>query len=100
MAGVPLVTSIGTFDPAPLMKLAASAAFQHPGVFEGHVRDGVRWAEPAPRPHLTSMAELLDLSPATISRYMGGGKLRREAADRAAVRLGLHPSNIWPEWFS
>lgn len=33
-----------------------------------------------------------------ISRWESGG-LTRHVADRVACEAGLHPANIWPEWF-
>ena len=29
-----------------------------------------------------------------------GHMLNETIADKYAIRLGMHPSNIWPDWFS
>lgn len=43
-------------------------------------------------------AALLDVSRRTLLRWKAGQKLNHYNADRAAIRLGLHPLDIWPNW--
>ena len=45
-----------------------------------------------------ALAEQTGINPRTIHRAVDAGFTDR-AADRAATRLGLHPSLIWPDWF-
>lgn len=92
------MSSCGVFDPAPLLAIGRAVAFRDPGSFAGYGR-GVHWAERYPQPEAKAIADALDLHPNTIRRYMNGGRLKSDAADRAAAHLGLHPANIWPEWF-
>jgi len=44
------------------------------------------------------LAELLGVSDRTVVRWLVVGLLDTQA-DRMAVRLGYHPSMLWPEWF-
>ena len=44
------------------------------------------------------MAELLGSTNTNVSRYRRKG-MPVEVADRLAVRLGLHPAQLWPSWF-
>lgn len=48
--------------------------------------------------NLTNIAEMLGVDRRSVHRYATGARLDRIAADRLAVRLGLHPLNLWPEW--
>jgi hypothetical protein len=48
---------------------------------------------------MSVVAELFGVSTRTLLRWKKNGLLF-PAADRAAVRLGLHPSLVWPEWWS
>jgi lambda repressor-like predicted transcriptional regulator len=48
---------------------------------------------------LTALAEALQLDRSTLYRVLGRDRLRYDAADRIAVCLGRHPSELWPEWF-
>lgn len=41
----------------------------------------------------------LHVSPKTLRRYKAEG-LTVWQADRAAVRLGYHPANLWPQWWT
>lgn len=52
------------------------------------------------RRHLASnrwIAELIEVSPFTVIRWRKEG-VPMWAADRAACRLGHHPSYIWQQW--
>jgi hypothetical protein len=45
------------------------------------------------------VASYLDVSQSLIRYWRcGRRRLSEETADRIAIRLGLHPLNIWPEW--
>lgn len=41
----------------------------------------------------------LGWSGSRLSRHRSSGLTETEA-DRTAIRLGLHPSELWPEWWS
>lgn len=58
--------------------------------------DGRRVSEVA-RAHMAAYAEVHD---STFRLWCVKGQLPRLAADRVAVALGMHPSEIWPEWFA
>lgn len=46
------------------------------------------------------IAEALGTTRATIQRWRGTEtNLDPYTADKYAIRLGKHPSQIWPEWF-
>ena len=45
------------------------------------------------------LAELLGVHPRQLRRYMQHG-VTDCAADRVAVRAGVHPAVVWPEWMS
>jgi predicted transcriptional regulator len=47
----------------------------------------------------TELAAVLQLDRSTLFRLMRGRRLRYDAADRIAVALGRHPSELWPDWF-
>ena len=51
--------------------------------------------EAAGNPSTTDLAELIGVSPRTIIRWRHSG-VPDHQADRAAIRVGLHPANIWP----
>ena len=44
-----------------------------------------------------SVARRVDRS--TLHRLLSRDRLRSDAADRIAVTLGRHPSELWPDWF-
>jgi hypothetical protein len=44
------------------------------------------------------VAHLLGVSPNTVTRWRHEG-IPLDRADKIAVRLGEHPSTIWPEWW-
>jgi lambda repressor-like predicted transcriptional regulator len=47
----------------------------------------------------TQLARTLSLDRRTLQRLSTRPYIRRDAADRLAVALGRHPSEIWVEWF-
>ena len=49
---------------------------------------------------LSALAQALRLDRSTLYRVLGRDRLRYDTADRIAVCLGRHPSELWPEWFS
>lgn len=47
------------------------------------------------------IAERLGTNRATVQRWRTGNIiLNPYVADRYAIKLGKHPSQIWPEWFN
>jgi hypothetical protein len=46
-----------------------------------------------------ALAARLQISVATARRIADAG-LTEVQADRAAIRLGLHPANLWPTWWT
>jgi lambda repressor-like predicted transcriptional regulator len=48
---------------------------------------------------LTELALQIRLPRRTLYRVLGSTRLRWDTADRVAVALGRHPSEIWPNWF-
>jgi len=48
---------------------------------------------------LSALAEVLRLDRSTLYRVLSRDRLRYDTADRIAVCLGRHPSELWPEWF-
>lgn len=44
------------------------------------------------------IARHLGVDHTTIGNWRSGARLMSSTADRVAIRLGLHPINIWPEW--
>ena len=64
--------------------------------------DNVRWPL-APLlaatgyPTIAALARRLGVNPRTLTRWRRRG-LTDHQADRAAVTLGYHPLNIWPDW--
>lgn len=49
---------------------------------------------------LSALADVLRLDRSTLHRLLCRDRLRYDAADRIAVALGRHPSELWPEWFA
>ena len=49
---------------------------------------------------LSALARVLRLDRSTLYRVLARERLRYDTADRIAVCLGRHPSELWPEWFS
>jgi lambda repressor-like predicted transcriptional regulator len=68
------------FDAEPAQRLLARAADVHDG-------------------DLSALAAVLRLDRSTLYRVLSRDRLRYDAADRIAVSLGRHPSELWPEWF-
>jgi lambda repressor-like predicted transcriptional regulator len=48
---------------------------------------------------LTEVGDVLGLPRRTLHRVLASSRLRWDAADRVAVALGHHPSELWPDWF-
>lgn len=46
-----------------------------------------------------ALAELLGITARSVHRWSRAG-MRETWADRAACRLGVHPSLIWPDYWS
>ncbi len=49
---------------------------------------------------LSALADILRVDRSTLYRVLGRDRLRYDTADRIAVCLGRHPSELWPEWFA
>ncbi len=49
--------------------------------------------------NLTAASQALRVDRSTLHRLLSRDRLRSDAADRIAVTLGRHPSELWPEWF-
>lgn len=49
-------------------------------------------------PNLLALARTLNVTSRTVHRWKHNG-LTWLQADRAATRLGHHPSFLWPEWW-
>jgi len=72
-------------------------------------RQPVQWypAEPAIRAleqrckssPLRALAGDIKIDRRTLERLRHRRRLRLDCADRIAVALGRHPSELWPEWF-
>ena len=53
-----------------------------------------------PETEVTTMADSLDTCRYTLYKWMQNDvKISEWAADRYAIKLGLHPSEIWTDWF-
>ena len=50
--------------------------------------------------NLTAASAALRVDRGTLHRLLSRDRLRSDAADRIAVTLGRHPSELWPEWFA
>jgi lambda repressor-like predicted transcriptional regulator len=48
---------------------------------------------------LTEVGDILGLPRRTLHRLLASSRLRWDAADRVAIALGHHPSELWPGWF-
>jgi len=74
---------VGYFDPAPLLLVVAR-----------------RLREAGSAVNDVQMARLLGVHTAQVLRWRHGThRIRVDVADRCAVRCGLHPGEVWPEWF-
>ena len=50
--------------------------------------------------NVTAASVALQVDRSTLHRLLNRDRLRSDAADRIAVTLGRHPSELWPEWFA
>jgi len=50
--------------------------------------------------NLTAASAALQVDRSTLHRLLSRDRLRSDAADRIAVPLGRHPSELWPDWFA
>ena len=50
--------------------------------------------------NLTAASLALQVDRSTLHRLLSRNRLRSDAADRIAVTLGRHPSELWPDWFA
>jgi len=50
--------------------------------------------------NITAASAALQVDRSTLHRLLNRDQLRSDAADRIAVTLGRHPSELWPEWFT
>ena len=48
---------------------------------------------------LSDASVALRVDRSTLHRLLSRDRLRSDAADRIAVTLGRHPSELWPDWF-
>ncbi len=48
--------------------------------------------------NISEFARAVEVDRAQMSRYMRDG-FPPLAADTIAIRVGLHPSEVWPDWF-
>ena len=56
-------------------------------------------ADAAGNPGVSALARQLGVTRRTVHRWQHAGHVPARHADRAAVRLGHHPAEIWPhEW--
>ena len=44
------------------------------------------------------LARVLEVNSSQVHHWKKGGGVPDRSADRMAVRLGLHPLNVWPEF--
>jgi lambda repressor-like predicted transcriptional regulator len=49
--------------------------------------------------NLSAASVALHVDRSTLHRLLSRDRLRSDAADRIAVALGRHPSELWPQWF-
>ena len=47
---------------------------------------------------IENLSKVLGVNRRTITRWAMSG-IPDKAADHAAIKLGRHPVNIWPDWF-
>jgi len=50
--------------------------------------------------NLTAASVALQVDRSTLHRLLSRNRLPSDAADRIAVTLGRHPSELWPDWFA
>jgi hypothetical protein len=51
-----------------------------------------------PRPSAAVVALAAGVTKRTVVRWRAGG-LDERSADHAAIALGVHPCELWPEWW-
>lgn len=61
--------------------------------------DGARWPL-GPLANLVGSHRACVAASTTPKAIRAAGGLTDRQADRAAVRCGYHPSEVWPEWFT
>lgn len=89
----------GGLDSAPVLRQLLLTLPAAPGQFGArNVRNDAVWV-PHPRPTLKQMAEAAGVSTRTIRRWKMGGRIPSVLADRVACRLGMHPSELFDEWY-
>ncbi|HEV2890301.1 MAG TPA: helix-turn-helix domain-containing protein [Frankiaceae bacterium] len=49
---------------------------------------------------IVATAAAIGVDATTLHRLFTRDVIRYDAADRVAVALGHHPSELWPEWFA
>ncbi len=69
------------FPAAPARRLLARVVADHDG-------------------NLSAASLALQVDRSTLHRLLSRDRLRSDSADRIAVTLGRHPSELWPEWFA
>lgn len=53
-----------------------------------------------PETYASTLASVFGVGRTTIARWRNRDvTLTEREADRAAIRLGYHPFELWPEWF-
>jgi Mg2+/Co2+ transporter CorC len=53
-----------------------------------------------PETEVTVMAEMLETCRYTLYKWMQNDVMLSEwAADRYAIKIGVHPSEVWSDWF-
>jgi len=67
--------SLGRFDPSPVLAWLAGRSDHE-------------------------IAERLGVTATAVRRWRDGAHLRAGTADRVAAALDLHPSNLWPDWWT
>jgi plasmid maintenance system antidote protein VapI len=54
-----------------------------------------------PNTSVMMIAQALDMKRSTIYKwYQNDTMITQWAADRYAVKLGMHPSEVWTDWFA
>lgn len=79
----------------PFEPLEAYAEQRFGGRVVASDRDCATWTEASA---LVVLAEVVGVGRTAVWKWRHNG-LSVEQADRIAVRLGLHPSCLWPEWY-
>lgn len=82
---------------APLTR-AVGEVYNPSSVGNQHGRTNVEWVRNQGNP-TGMLSEITGISRRRLVRWTRDG-VPLEQADRIAVALGLHVSEIWPEWFT